>query len=229
MGAFGMYVLDLSDITKPKALGRVSHPMEPGFGSIPYHTCMPIETGKGAPTLVIAVDEECTSDGRGPWHATYIIDVKEPRNPKIIGFFPRPMPPKNAPYPDFACARGRFGTHNTMPWAPPGTPRADVTALTHFIAGLRVYDIKDPSDPKEVAWFVPKRYGDIDKWDTWRRSEVSAFIEWDRNLIWMSDTRKIYCMSTPLLGKPVLEPRKVERWAAPHVNVGWDDQTAKTV
>lgn len=29
--------------------------------------------------------------------------------------------------------------------------------------------------------------------------------------------------------KPLLEPRKVERWSVPHGNVGWDDRTPSSV
>ena len=32
-------------------------------------------------------------------------------------------------------------------------------------------------------------------------------------------------MSTPALGKPILEPRRVTRWTHPWLNAGWDDQT----
>jgi hypothetical protein len=80
---------------------------------------------------------------------------------------------------------------------------------------------------------VPARRGDINKWDTFRRQDGSVFVEWDRNLIWFSSNSVgeqeggLYCMSTPLLGKPILEPRKVTRWTVPHINIGWDDQTPR--
>jgi len=33
--------------------------------------------------------------------------------------------------------------------------RDDVAYLTYFNAGLRVYDIRDPRQPKEIGYFVP--------------------------------------------------------------------------
>ncbi|HTR36152.1 MAG TPA: hypothetical protein VMH80_09635 [Bryobacteraceae bacterium] len=30
------------------------------------------------------------------------------------------------------------------------------------------------------------------------------------------------------LGKPVLEPRKIEKWSIAHCNVGWDDHTSNS-
>ncbi len=53
-------------------------------------------------------------------------------------------------------------------------------------------------------------------------STSGVFIEWDRNLIWISTLKGLYCLSAPFLGAPVLEPMAVTRWSVPHVNVGWD-------
>jgi hypothetical protein len=38
----------------------------------------------------------------------------------------------------------------------------------------------------------------------------------------LSTHEGVYCLSTPALGKPVLEPTKVNQWSAPHLNAGWD-------
>ena len=78
--------------------------------------------------------------------------------------------------------------------------------------------------PKEVAYFVPPRDGEMDDYMSWRRGTTEAvFIEWDRNLIWLSTHAGVYCLSAPFLGTPVLEPMAVSQWSVPHVNVGWDD------
>ncbi len=236
MGRFGLFILDLSDPSKPRPIGRVTHPLE-AEGAIPYHSTYPIDAGPEYPhlnNLVITVPEPTQSDCREPWHTGYVIDVKDKRNPKIIGLFPRPVPPPEAPYTDFCFARGRMGPHNTQPWIAPGAPKPNFVAITEFSAGLQIFDISDPTDPKIAAYFVPGRRGDINKWETWWRSDVSIFVEYDRNLIWLSDNPcnpggGIYCLSTPLLGKPVLEPRKVTRWTLPHHNAGWDDQVPKSV
>lgn len=54
-------------------------------------------------------------------------------------------------------------------------------------------------------------------------------LEWDRNLIWVGTHHGTYCLSTPALGKPVLEPRRIEKWTVAHGNQGWDDQTPAAV
>ena len=230
-GAFGMYALDLSDIKHPKPYGHVQYEFDT-FGTIPFHTCLPITSDGAHPrlqNLVVAAHESVEADCRENYHTPYVIDVKDPRNPRIIGLFPRPAAPPDAPYTDFCFARGRFGSHNTHCWLQPGAAKPNIVAMTWFNAGLRLFDISDPTAPKEVAWFVPPRDGEIDKYISWWRGTTeNVFIEWDRNIIWIGTHEGTYCLSSPALGKPVLEPTKVQKWSIPFCNVGWDDQTPTT-
>ena len=67
------------------------------------------------------------------------------------------------------------------------------------------------------------RGGEIEDYHSWRRGDAeTVFIEWDRNLIWFGTHAGNYCLSCPVLGDPVLKPRKIERWTVPHGNRGWD-------
>jgi hypothetical protein len=232
-GHFGMYIFDFSDITKPKVVARVTHQLE-AMGGIPWHTCYPTldsdPTNPQLKNLVIGVFESLEADCREPYHTSYVVDVKNPRSPKIIGLFPRPEAPPGAPYDDFCQARGRFSAHNIQSWLAPGVPRNSFVAFTYFNAGVRIYDIRNPQEPQEVAYFVPPRDGEMNDFESWRRgTSEMIFVEWDRNLIWLSTHEGLYCLSTPSLGKPVLEPRKVTQWSVPHLNVGWDDQTPRSV
>lgn len=225
-GHFGFYVHDLSDITKPKVLGKVSHPLE-AIGGIPYHHVVPVEahpqTHPHLQNLVIGIPESLEADCREPFHTSYVIDVKDPANPRIIGLFPRPIPHPGAPYKDFAMARGRFSSRVMQHWIAPGKARPEIVALSYLNAGLRLFDISDPTAPREVAYFVPPRDGEMEDYMSWRRGTTEAvFIEWDRNLIWLSTHAGLYCLSAPFLGAPVLEPKAVERWSVPHVNAGWE-------
>lgn len=231
MGHFGYYTLDISDIAHPKPIHRLVWDFE-AMGGIPHHSIYQVPNDPAHPrlqNLYISVFESLETDCREPWHTSYVIDATDPRKPKIIGFFPRPMPDPAAPYSDFCLARGRFSSHNIQPLMAPGAARPDFVALTYFNAGVRIYDISDPTAPKEVAYFVPGAVGDINKWETWRRRDTNVFVEWDRNLIWVGTDKGLYAMSCPFLGKPVLEPRKVTRWTMPEYNAGWDDQTPKSV
>jgi len=230
-GAFGMYCLDLSDIKHPKPYGSVQYEFN-AFGTIPFHTVLPVVSDAEHPrlqNLLVCTHEALEADCREVYHTPYVVDVKDPRNPKIVGFFPRPQAPQDAPYTDFCFARGRFGSHNTQCLVQPGASKPSFVAMSWFNAGVRIFDISDPTHPKEVAWFVPPRDGDLEKYETWWRGTTeNVFVEWDRNLIWIGTHEGTYCLSTPALGKPVLEPRKIEKWSLAHCNAGWDDQTARS-
>jgi len=229
-GAFGMFILDLSDIKHPKPLSQLQYDFN-AFGTIPFHTCYPVVSDAAHPrlnNLIVAAHEALEADCREVYHTPYVVDVKDPKNPKIIGFFPRPEAPKDAPYTDFCFARGRFGSHNTQDWLAPGASHPEFIAMSFFNAGVRIFDISNPTAPKEVAWFVPPRDGDINEYESWWRGTTeNVFVEWDRNLVWIGTHEGSYCLSCPFLGKPVLEARKVERWSLPHCNVGWDDATPR--
>ena len=231
-GSFGMYVHDLTDITKPGVYGRVSHPLE-AMGGIQFHGIYPVPADASHPrlqNLVLGVFEALEADCREPWHTSYVVDIADKRNPKIIGLFPRPVPPPEAPYPDFCCSRGRFSSHNAQPWVAPGVAKPSFVAMTYFNAGIRIYDISEPTAPREVAYFLPPRAGDMEDFSTWRRGTTEGvFVEWDRNLVWVTTHEGLYCLSTPSLGEPVLEPRKVTQWTVPHINAGWDDGTPSAV
>jgi hypothetical protein len=226
--AYGFVVYDFADITKPKAAAQYMWDQETP-GGIPYHTVLPLIGTPAFPkhgNYVIGVAETIQADCREPVRFPRILDISNPNKPRIIGFFPRPMPPKDAPYADFCLARGRFGTHNCQSWVAPGTARPELFTCAWDVAGARIHDLSDPTDVKELAWFVPARDGNIEEYSTWwRGTSEGTFVEWDRNLIWLATHAGTYCLSSPALGKPVLEPRKIDHWTQPFLNAGWDDAT----
>lgn len=224
-GHFGMICFDLTDIKKPKPYGMVRWDYE-SLGGAPYHTCYPVIADSKHPrlqNLVIGVPEALIADCREPYKAIQVIDVGNPRNPRVIGVFPRPKPPAEAPYADFCLSRGRFGSHNIQCWVAPGTSRPEIVVLSFFNAGIRVFDISEPTAPREVAYFIPPRGGKMEDYSTWFRGDAeTVFVEWDRNLIWLGTHAGAYCLSCPALGEPVLQPRAIPHWTRPHLNAGWD-------
>jgi hypothetical protein len=157
----------------------------------------------------------------GPWYDSYVFDVSDKTNPRMIATLPVPVPPEEAPYEHFCDKRGRFSTHNMPHLKAPGRPHPSITAYTYFNGGLQFYDLSEPSNPTIAGYFVPGQGGTIDDVFSYYRDADNVFIEWDRRLVWLASNTGLYLLSTPLLGEPVLEPMAVEEWAAPGVNVGF--------
>jgi hypothetical protein len=137
----GLTVHDISDPLNPKFLSRINwSPPYPGG----THTPLPLP-GRD---LVLAADEanaEMCAKGR---FCTFIVDVRAKENPVPIATLPTPKER------DF-CGVGVFGPHN-LHENRPGTFQSEETIFaTYNKAGVRVFDIKNQYEPKEIAYWVP--------------------------------------------------------------------------
>jgi hypothetical protein len=150
--AGGFVVLDISDKTNPTLVGDL--PFSPPFQTfIAVHTAVPLQ-GRD---LVIVNSEAIKENCDEPLGYAGIVDVSDNTNPRLMSLFPLPVPPAEAPYPTFCARGGRFGPHNQH------QPQyqdilyqgEDLCFLTYFNAGLRVYDISNAEQPREVGYFLP--------------------------------------------------------------------------
>jgi hypothetical protein len=158
-GAHGFLIHDLSDIKNPKLLGRFDPTPQYGDdGSIPFHSAWLGMLDRG---FVITNPESMNPDCNESFPPCWVVDVSDPKNPVPISMLPRPKPPADAPYNDFCQARGRFGAHLCPALTAPGRPSQYLHFLTYFNAGLRVFDLGNPSSPKEVAYFLPPHGGEL--------------------------------------------------------------------
>ncbi len=135
----GMVILDISDMDQ---ISVVSHVQWEVGGHT--HTCLPL----GDSGLVAVTDEAVTDGCDDDPHMVRLIDVSDERNPEVVAICPIPEG-------DF-CERGlRFGAH-CLHENRPGSYQSDqVIFVTYFNAGLRVYDVADPTDPVEIAHWIP--------------------------------------------------------------------------
>ncbi len=102
--------------------------------------------------------------------------------------------------------------------------RPDILVIASFNPGLRALDIADPTNPREIAYFVPPQTGEIQNCRSWFRGQgENVVFEWDRTIIWLGTAGKAYGLSCPALGAPKTAPQKIARWTLPHHNRGWDD------
>jgi hypothetical protein len=161
-GGAGMYILDVSDITKPRAISHLDF-RPPYTGGIVVHSVMPIPNRN----LVWVNSEAIAEDCKEGMPLAALIDIKDEKNPTLISTMPIPAPPPGAKYADF-CAKGaRFGPHNInqLVHHPDVQKQGPLMYLTYFNAGLRVFDISNARLPKEVGYFIPpdpvKRYGPV--------------------------------------------------------------------
>jgi hypothetical protein len=162
-GGAGMVIVDISDPTQPTEVGRLdfSPPFNANIGA---HSVLPLTERN----LALVTSEAIAEDCQEPLNHTSVVDVADPSEPSLLGTFPIPLPPRDAPYDDF-CDKvgGRFGPHNfNQHYHSPYTNHSDsLTYLTYFNAGLRIFDIRNPRLPREVGYFIPPdpttRYGPI--------------------------------------------------------------------
>ncbi|MDX1485402.1 MAG: hypothetical protein R3229_13075 [Alphaproteobacteria bacterium] len=150
-------ILDMGDIARPQVIGRLD--MAPPFGDAEsgpqaLHTVLPLP---GEDMLVVSSEAHAEGCDNEVMQYVGLVDIKEPRRPRLMTFFPEPVPPAGAPYAHFCEKGGRFGPHNTNQEQhnPLIERQAHLVYYTWFNAGLRIFDIGDPRRPEEVGWFVP--------------------------------------------------------------------------
>jgi hypothetical protein len=150
-------ILDMADVTRPEIIGRLD--MVPPFGDAhsgpqALHTVLPL-----AGEEILVVSSEAHAEGCDEEVMQYValVDIKDPTRPRLMSFFPEPVPPVGAGYRHFCEKGGRFGPHNTNQEQhnPFIERQAHLVYYTWFNAGLRVFDVSDPRRPVETGWFVP--------------------------------------------------------------------------
>ena len=139
-GDAGFVSVDISDKTSPRFVSHVDF----GSDSSDTHTALKLP-GRD---IVLVVDEQLGST-IGQRRDVWIIDVSDEKNPQVISVFP--PPPGLDSHPGI-----RFGPHNLHEMRAGTLIDPNVVYLTYFAGGLRVYDVSDAYDPREIAWLVPE-------------------------------------------------------------------------
>jgi hypothetical protein len=140
----GVIILDISDKSRPSMISNVNFaPPFPGF----THTVVPIFNRN----LLIVTQEATRMHGEDHPKLVWIMDVRLETNPVIISTLPM------GDTDDFFSRPGRYGAHNIYEYVPgPTSYQSDnLVFATFFNGGIRVFDIANPFQPQEVAYFVP--------------------------------------------------------------------------
>jgi hypothetical protein len=150
-GDGGGIIVDISDVSRPQLISRLSFR---GIGSQQgIHTYLPLPRRK----LALINDEAIAENGEESLNMVGLVDIRDEAKPRLLSLFPQPVPAPESGFKNFFEKGGRFGPHNQhhSNHQPCLEDRDDIAYLTYFNAGLRVYDIRDPRTPKEIAYFIP--------------------------------------------------------------------------
>ena len=165
--ADGMIILDTSDIQKrlPNAKLRQVGIVTWRDSGQAQHTIEIVVKGK---KYVVAVSELSTGGGSAagwaaacaaglpPFHAARIIDISDETKPVVVSkLWLETHDPKNCDkvLPDLVgLATFTYGSHYC---SVDNKRNATTLACGYFNSGIRVFDIRDPLQPKEIAYFNP--------------------------------------------------------------------------
>ena len=138
----GTFILDISDKANPTVIGSWNpHPPYPGFA----HTALPLFDRD-----LLIVTDECVRNGGGDWpKLTWVLDMRDETN--LVSISTLPLPPVE----EMSQRPGRFGSHNIHENQPGSFKSETLIFGTYFNGGMRVHDISNPYQPKEVASFIP--------------------------------------------------------------------------
>jgi hypothetical protein len=145
----GFAILDVSDPAEPRMISRVK--TFPDFGDGNVHTCLPLPEKQ---QLVVIEENTANFGGEGPKHIS-LWDISDETKPSLISTFPSPTPSAKEPWDEYVKRGDRFGPHCLHENHQGSLRSIDTIYATYCNAGLRVYDIRDAANPREVASFVP--------------------------------------------------------------------------
>jgi len=164
----GLVIYDLTDIQsrkpnpQPKVVGEVywkdgataQHTIPVRIKGKPYVISVD-EGGSGGTTSPAQLAAACAA-GMAPFPMARIVDISDEKNPKVVTKIMHEVhDPKNCPQvlPDLVgLTIFTYGTHYC---SVDNKRNATTLVCGMFNSGIRVFDIRDPLRPKEIAYFNP--------------------------------------------------------------------------
>ena len=197
---YGLRILDVSEIQ-----ARAPNPAVREVAFLTYEDYslpqMSIPVTIGGRPYVIAVDEFARGLGAGdpaaPVGAVHIVDVADERHPEIVSKIDLEVhrPEHIATVADDPGARFPEGGYAVHYCAVPRQREPRILACSFILSGLRVFDIRRPHAPREIAYFnAPIPPSNAAEWELNRAAPFNAayamsapsFVP-ERGEVWYSD------------------------------------------
>ena len=137
-----LVVVDVSDKANPKQI--VHRNWAPPFGG-GTHNCLPLPDRD----LLVVLDETVLDNMEDGFKPIWLFDNQVKSNPISISTFPLPDDR------DYVAVGGHFGPHNIHENRPGSFVSSELIFATYQNAGVRVYDIRNQYQPREVGALVP--------------------------------------------------------------------------
>jgi hypothetical protein len=145
----GFAIADISDIENPTL---VTHQwIFPELTDGQTHTCVPFPERD----LLVVSDEAMATFGLEGEKNIMMWDIADEADPKLLSTLPIPTPTDAEPYKSYFHKGERFGPHGTHDNHHGKAHITDKVYNAYMNAGLRVWDVSDPANPRETASFVP--------------------------------------------------------------------------
>jgi hypothetical protein len=205
--------LPLLGMTLPEFARQKLPPDTPVPGGGHEHgDAVPLSTAQAHRDFVAVVSESLENECEEPRQMVRLMDVTFETRP--IGASTWTVPEASGNF----CGRGgRFGAHSSQENFTP-IYYGRVLFVTFFNAGLRALDIRDPFNPKEIAFYIPAVTAKTDKRCVGEGANERCKVAIQSNNVEVDDRGYIYVVDRANTGMHILEltgaARKVANFPA---------------
>ena len=156
-------------------------------------------TTQGARDFIVAVGETTANECNEPRQFVRMIDATFEK--QMVGVSSWTVPEASGSF----CGRGgRFGAHSSNENMTP-IYYGKVLFVAFFNAGIRALDVRDPFNPKEIAYYIPAVNAKTDKRCVGRGADERCKIAIQTNNVEVDDRGYVYIVDRANTGLHILE------------------------
>jgi hypothetical protein len=149
--------------------------------------------------FLVVVGETTDNECQAPEQMMHIFDITT--ETKIFGVSTWYVPESSG---NFCSRGGRFGTHSTNESMSPVYYKK-IVFVAFFNAGLRAVDIRDPYNPKEIAYYIPAITDKTDKRCVGTGDAQKCKVAIQTNNVEIDDRGYIYIVDRANTGMHILQ------------------------